>query len=120
MVVASAGTRPQVAFARGGKVVEISPFRLSATETVFAMTIHKSQGSQFGTVAIIVPDAASRLLTRELLYTGITRARASLIVVGDEDAIRGAIRRPIARASGLRARLWGPRQPDRLSGSVQA
>jgi len=120
VVVSGADARPQVAFARGAEVVEISPYRLSATETVLAMTIHKSQGSQFGTVAIIVPDAASRLLTRELLYTGITRARTSLIVVGDEDAIRDAIRRPIARASGLRARLWGPRQPDRLSGSVPA
>ena len=120
VVVAGADARARVAFARGAEVVEISPFRLGAAETVYAMTIHKSQGSQFGTVAIVVPNAESRLLTRELLYTGITRARTSLIVIGDEDAIRDAIRRPIARASGLRERLWGPRQPERLSGSVQA
>ncbi len=120
VVVTGADARAYVAFARGGEVVEVSPYRLGAAETVYAMTIHKSQGSQFGTVAIVVPSAESRLLTRELLYTGITRARTSLIVVGDEDAIRDAIRRPIARASGLRERLWGPRQPDRLSGSVQA
>lgn len=120
VVVTGAGARAHVAFARGGEVVEISPYRLGAVETVYAMTIHKSQGSQFGTVAIVVPNAESRLLTRELVYTGITRARTSLIVIGDEDAIRDAIRRPIARASGLRERLWGPRQPDPLSGSVQA
>jgi exodeoxyribonuclease V alpha subunit len=71
------------------------------------MTIHKSQGSQFDTAAVVLPDPGSRLLTRELLYTAITRAREELILVGSEAAIRAAVARPIARASGLRQRLWG-------------
>jgi exodeoxyribonuclease V alpha subunit len=75
-------------------------------ETVHAMTIHRSQGSQVGTAVVVVPDVASQLLTRELLYTAVTRAQQRLIVVGSEDAIRAAVRRPIARASGLRDRLW--------------
>jgi exodeoxyribonuclease V alpha subunit len=74
------------------------------------MTVHKSQGSQFGTVAVVLPDASSPILTRELLYTAITRARRRLILAATEDAIRAAITRPIARASGLRDLLGpGPR-----------
>jgi exodeoxyribonuclease V alpha subunit len=69
------------------------------------MTIHKSQGSQFGTVAILLPDPRSRILTRELLYTGITRARRTIILVGDEATVRAAVERPIDRASGLAHRL---------------
>ena len=78
-----------------------------AVDTVYAMTVHKSQGSQFGTVAFLVPSTESRLLTRELLYTAVTRAQQRLILVGPEEAIRLAVARPIARASGLRQALWG-------------
>ena len=77
-----------------------------AVETVYAMTVHKSQGSQFDTAAVLLPEPTSPLLTRELLYTAVTRARRELIVVGSEDAIRAAVARPVARASGLRRRLW--------------
>jgi exodeoxyribonuclease V alpha subunit len=94
------------AFERRGEIVDYSPTRLQAFETVHAMTIHKSQGSQFATAAVLLPEPDSRLLTRELLYTALTRARRTLIVVGSEQAIRAAIERPIARASGLRGRLW--------------
>jgi exodeoxyribonuclease V alpha subunit len=107
VVVTGSDGRPMVAFARGGEVIQISPYRLGAVETVQAMTIHKSQGSQFATVAVVVPDASSRMLTRELLYTAMTRARTTLMIVGSEAAIRAAVRRPIARASGLQERLWG-------------
>ena len=69
------------------------------------MTIHKSQGSQFGTAAVLLPDPDARILTRELLYTAVTRARERLILAGSEAAIRAAVARPIARASGLRDRL---------------
>jgi exodeoxyribonuclease V alpha subunit len=69
------------------------------------MTIHKSQGSQFSAVAVLAPDARSRILTRELLYTGVTRARHQLVVVGDEATIRAAVERPIDRASGLSSRM---------------
>ncbi len=71
------------------------------------MTIHKAQGSQFDTAAVVLPPASSPILTRELLYTAVTRARTRLVVAGTEDAVRAAVRRPVARASGLRARLWG-------------
>ncbi|MBV9310630.1 MAG: ATP-binding domain-containing protein, partial [Solirubrobacterales bacterium] len=69
--------------------------------------IHKSQGSQFDTAAVLLPSADSRILTRELLYTAVTRAREELILVGTEETVRAAVSRPVARASGLRERLWG-------------
>jgi exodeoxyribonuclease V alpha subunit len=96
------------AFERGDRVLEVAPSRLSAVETVFAMTVHKSQGSQFGTAAVVLPPPSSRLLTRELLYTAVTRARDRLVVAGTEEAVRAAVARPVARASGLRERLWSP------------
>ena len=70
------------------------------------MTIHKSQGSEFPHAVVSLPEAGSPILTRELLYTAVTRARDRLTVVGDRDALRFAIERPVARASGLRDRLW--------------
>ena len=74
-------------------------------ETAYAMTIHKSQGSQADHVTVLLPDAESRLLTRELLYTGLTRAKKRVTIVGSEASIRGAVGRRTARASGLRHRL---------------
>ena len=71
------------------------------------MTIHKSQGSQFDTAAVLLPPADSPILTRELLYTAVTRARSALILVGSEETVRAAVARPVTRASGLRERLWG-------------
>jgi exodeoxyribonuclease V alpha subunit len=56
---------------------------------------------------VLLPAPESRILTRELLYTAATRARERLILAGTEEAIRAAVERPIARASGLRGRLWG-------------
>jgi len=94
------------AFERRGEIVEYAPARLGAVETVHAMTIHKSQGSQFGTAAVLLPPPDSPLLTRELLYTGVTRAQERLLLVGSEEAVRAAVTRPVARASGLRERLW--------------
>ena len=108
VVVTSATTgRPTAAFERQGEIVTFSPTRLAAVETVYAMTVHKSQGSQFDTAAVLLPDPASPILTRELLYTAVTRARSHLMLVGTEEAVRAAVDRPIARASGLRRRLWG-------------
>jgi exodeoxyribonuclease V alpha subunit len=107
-VIVSSGSPDRVtaAFERGGEIVEYSPMRLGAIDTVYAMTIHKSQGSQFDAAAVLLPDPSSRILTRELLYTAVTRARERLILAGTEAAIRVAIERPVARASGLRRRLW--------------
>jgi exodeoxyribonuclease V alpha subunit len=107
VVIAGADGRPTAAFERRGEVVEIRPSRLSAIDTVYAMTVHKSQGSQFDTAAVLLPAPDSRILTRELLYTAVTRARSRLMLVGTQEAVRAAVERPIARASGLRGRLWG-------------
>jgi len=75
--------------------------------TVHAMTIHKSQGSGFKEVIVALPVESSRLLTRELLYTAVTRASVEVTIVGEETVIRQAINRSVERASGLSARLWG-------------
>jgi exodeoxyribonuclease V alpha subunit len=106
VVIASGPGRVSAAFERHGEVVEFSPARLAAVDTVYAMTVHKSQGSQFDTAAVLLPEPTSPILTRELLYTAVTRAREELILVGSEDSVRAAVDRPIARASGLRRRLW--------------
>jgi exodeoxyribonuclease V alpha subunit len=95
------------AFERRGEVVAFRPSRLGAVDTAYAMTVHKSQGSQFDAAAVLLPAPTSQVLTRELLYTAVTRARERLVLAGTEEAIRAAVARPIARASGLRRRLWG-------------
>lgn len=95
------------AFDRRGEIVHVAPARLSAVETLYAMTIHKSQGSQFGEVVVVLPDESSPILTRELLYTAVTRAQRHVTLVGTEASIRAAVDRPVSRASGLRERLWG-------------
>ncbi len=82
------------------------PHRLPRHETVFATTVHKSQGSEFENVLLILPERDAPILTRELLYTGITRARARVDLWGDESIIRTAVSRRIERNSGLRDALW--------------
>jgi exodeoxyribonuclease V alpha subunit len=79
--------------------------RMPAVQTVYAMTIHKSQGSQADTVSVILPPEDSPLLTRELFYTAVTRAQQTVRVVGSEAAVRAAVAREVQRATGLRARL---------------
>jgi len=95
------------AFVRDGSLATFAPSRLDSVHTLHAMTIHKSQGSQFDVAAILLPEAGSRILTRELLYTAVTRARRRLLLIGSEETLRAAIERPVARATGLRERLWG-------------
>lgn len=80
--------------------------QLDHIETWWAMTIHKSQGSEFAHAVVSLPSDSSPILTRELLYTAVTRAKPQLTVVGSEAAIRAAIAHPVARASGLGGRLW--------------
>ena len=88
----------------------VRPTRLPRHETVFAMTVHKSQGSEFDRVEVVLPTApgesASRLLTREMLYTAVTRARTGVGLHASREVVRGAIGRRTARSSGLRDRLW--------------
>ena len=84
-----------------GGVRSLPPARLPAHETAWAMTVHKSQGSEFDHVRFVLPATDNRLLTRELVYTGVTRAKASVSLVGTADIVRAAIQRSVARASGL-------------------
>ncbi|MCY7396822.1 MAG: exodeoxyribonuclease V subunit alpha [Nocardioides sp.] len=88
-----------------GEPVPLATSRLGQAETMHAMTIHKSQGSQASDVVVVLPPPESRLLTRELFYTAITRARERVVVVGSEADIRAAIGRRAVRATGLRHRL---------------
>ncbi|MDF1504131.1 exodeoxyribonuclease V subunit alpha [Roseisolibacter sp. H3M3-2] len=92
--------------AADGGVRGLAPARLPAHETVFAMTVHKSQGSEFDEVVLVLPPRPSPVLTRELLYTGVTRARQRVTVVGTEEVLRAAIAERVQRASGLREALW--------------
>ncbi len=104
---ADAGGKPRVFFAdAGGAVRSISPVRLPEHETVFAMTIHKSQGSEFDRVLMLLPGRDSDLLTRELVYTGLTRARKEVRIWADETVFGGSVRKRIERSSGLAAALW--------------
>jgi exodeoxyribonuclease V alpha subunit len=82
------------------------PFRLPEHETVYAMTVHKSQGSEFDKVLLVLPDRESPVLTRELIYTSITRAKKSVEIWGNENVFRTAVSRYIERTSGLRDALW--------------
>jgi exodeoxyribonuclease V alpha subunit len=86
-----------------GGVRWVLPVRLQAVETVYALTVHKSQGSEFDHVALLLPDAPSPILTRELLYTGITRARSHLTLVrpGAPRVLQEAVLTRVLRASGL-------------------
>ena len=90
-----------------GEIHGIPPAMLPAHETAFTMTVHKSQGSEFDTVLLILPDEDFPILTRELLYTAITRARHKVEIWGREEIFRAAIKRRITRASGLAEALWG-------------
>lgn len=88
------------------------PAALPAHESAFAMTVHKAQGSEFDTVWLLLPARGNRVLSRELVYTGITRARRELHVAGSEAVIREALARHASRWSGLGWRL-GSRQARR-------
>lgn len=97
--------RAVAVFRDGAGVRELATSQLDEVETWWAMTIHKSQGSEFPRVIVTLPPDFSPILTRELLYTGVTRAREHVTVVASEAALRAAIARPVARASGLAVRL---------------
>jgi exodeoxyribonuclease V alpha subunit len=91
--------------------LDLATSRVAQVETMHALTIHKSQGSQADEVVVILPPPESRLLTRELFYTAITRAQHRVVVVGSPDDVRAAIERRAVRATGLRQRLTAPSQP---------
>ncbi|HTH93719.1 MAG TPA: AAA family ATPase [Rhodocyclaceae bacterium] len=89
----------------GDGVRLMAPARLPAHETAWAMTVHKSQGSEFDCVSLVLADDATELVTRELLYTAITRARQSVVIHASVEALRSCCMRRIARHTGLVARL---------------
>lgn len=91
----------RAAFARGTETLLLPPARLDAVDTLYAMTIHRGQGSQFTEVTIVLPPEDSPLLTRELLYTAVTRAKEKVRIVGTPEAVRTGVRRHVRRASGL-------------------
>ncbi|MDP9021202.1 MAG: exodeoxyribonuclease V subunit alpha [Actinomycetota bacterium] len=111
VVVQQRDGRVAVAFEQGGDVRLLDPARLDAVETAHAMTVHKSQGSQFAHVIVVLTEPASPILTRQLLYTAVTRARERVTIVGRPEAVRAAIDRQVQRASGLRDALWGASTP---------
>ena len=104
------GTLLRVAFpsqSGAGDLVRVfSPGRLLAVETVFAMTVHKAQGSEFDHAMCLLPALESAVMSRELLYTAVTRAKSKFTLVGPLEVAKAAIRRPTRRVSGLDAEGW--------------
>ena len=97
----------RAAFRLPDGVREFAPAQLESVETAFAMTIHKSQGSEYATVVVVLPPSTSPLIGRELLYTAVTRTTRQLIVVGTEAAVIAAVQTPARRVTGLTAALGG-------------
>ena len=85
---------------------EFTPARLPQNESVYAMTIHKSQGSEFKRVLVILPKELSPILSRELLYTAVTRAAEEVYIMATDDVIKAAVNQRVSRASGLTDALW--------------
>ena len=104
-VLRDGGLRAAMATSAGP--VQFATGRLADVETMHAMTIHKSQGSQAVEITVLLPPTDSRLLTRELLYTAVTRAREKVRLVGSADQLRAAVTRRAIRATGLSRRLAG-------------
>ncbi|AWB65885.1 exodeoxyribonuclease V subunit alpha [Saccharobesus litoralis] len=94
-----------VAFEQADGIRWLSLARLPAYETVYAMTIHKTQGSEFTHVALVLPDKDSKVLSRELLYTGITRAKQTVQIYANDQVWHNSVTRKVERSSGLRDRL---------------
>jgi exodeoxyribonuclease V alpha subunit len=106
VVAAREGLRAQIGS------VDVATGRLGDVETMYAMTIHKSQGSQAKEVTVLMPHEDARLLTRELFYTAVTRAKEKVRVVGTESSLRAAVERRAVRASGLARRLRARLDPE--------
>jgi len=89
-----------------GQIRWLQPSRLPKHETVYAMTIHKSQGSEFDHCALVLPDHSAPILSKELIYTGVTRAKQRLTLLYQETMVKQALSQKVQRASGLGYRLW--------------
>jgi exodeoxyribonuclease V alpha subunit len=106
IVVKDEKGKTTVVFPEVGGVSYIAPSRLPEHQTVFAMTIHKSQGSEFDHCLVVLPDRDSRILTKELVYTAVTRAKHTITMMAQRQVLVEALGRTIRRASGLEAKLW--------------
>jgi exodeoxyribonuclease V alpha subunit len=106
-VVVATADGIMAAIDRGADPLLLHPNTLSSVQTAYAMTVHRSQGSQCEAVSIVLPEQASPLLTRQLLYTAVTRAQQRVRILATEDAVAAAVGRQVKRASGLRRDLRG-------------
>jgi exodeoxyribonuclease V alpha subunit len=95
-----------------GVLRSLAPARLPAHEPLFAMSVHKSQGSEFDEVLVVLPDRVTRVLSRELLYTAVTRARRRVSIYSGREVLASALGRRVERASGFGELLWGPGVTD--------
>ena len=100
------------AFGRGGVPIEVPVARLGDVRSLHALTIHRSQGSQFTRVTVVLPPAESHLGTRETVYTALSRATDHVRVIGSSAALLAAVARPAARATGLPQRLQSVATPN--------
>lgn len=97
----------KVFFKHEDTIRTIAPGRLPNHSIAFALTVHKSQGSEFNRVLLVLPEKVSQVLSRELIYTAVTRARTTISILGRESVLRETINKKLQRSSGLRDRLWG-------------
>jgi exodeoxyribonuclease V alpha subunit len=104
---ADAALRAFFADPAGGPGRWISPSRLPEHATAFAHTVHRSQGSEYDEIALVLPAEASRVTTRELVYTAVTRARRRVSIHASREVLRESIERRTQRSSGLADLLWG-------------
>ncbi len=106
MCVMGKGGDPQLYFEKEGGYRTIDPARLPDHTTAFALTVHKSQGSEFEHIFLVLPAQESRVLSRELIYTAITRARQSITIGGRKEIFRQGVARKLNRTSGLKGLIW--------------
>ena len=97
--------RLEAVFGQPGQHVRVPVSRLEDITTVHAITIHKSQGSEYQHAVVVLPEHRSRIVTRELFYTAVTRAIKKVTIVSSQDVLEAAVKKPIRRATGLRERM---------------
>lgn len=100
-------------FTADWKARALAPSRLPSHETVFAMSVHKAQGSEMEAISLVLPATVAKILTRELAYTAVTRARARVVVHGTIDPLQAGIRTILTRASAIGESLWATRGTER-------
>lgn len=97
---------PRVYFRHGNAIRAVASSRLPDHNKAYALTVHKSQGSEFNNILLVLPAAQSKVISRELIYTAVTRARQTVAILAPEEILRQGIRKKLQRTSGLSDRLW--------------